>query len=127
MYFQNMGLNHFSKQNVGLTNTYATPYMFHDTVELKSEHCQNVFSSFFNDLKITTDTSKQVETATKGQHINPNWKIARSRLITASVFGDVFKRVTDQPDCLVKRILDYNNGQQNLRVKSLEWGRSNEK
>jgi len=80
-----------------------------------------------NDLKITTDTSKQVETATKGQNINPNWKIARSRLITAFVFGDVFKRVTDQADCLVKRILDYNNGQQNLRVKSLEWGRSNEK
>ena len=60
MYFQNMGLNHFSKQNVSITNTYATPYMFHDTVELKSEHCQNVFSSFFNDLKITTDTPKQV-------------------------------------------------------------------
>jgi len=46
--------------------------MFHDTVDLESELCQNVFSSFLSDLQITTDTSKQVETATKGQHINPN-------------------------------------------------------
>lgn len=82
---------------------------------------------FMDDLKISIATSKQVEAATKGQNINPNWKIARSRLITDSLFGDVVKRVTDQPDCLVKRILDYSSGQHNLKIKSLEWGRSKEK
>lgn len=58
-------------------------------------------SSFLNDLKITKESSKQVETTTKEQHINPNWEKSKMKV-------------------------NNDSGQQNLRAKSLELGRSKE-
>ncbi|CAG2197425.1 unnamed protein product [Mytilus edulis] len=108
-------------------DTYNPQFVYRDTVDLKSETCKNVFSTFLNDMVITMDTSKQLELSTRGQHININWINARSKLLTASVFGDVCKRITDKPDCLIRRILNYDVSQQNLKVKSLEWGRLKER
>ena len=62
---------------------------------------------------------------TRCQYFNNNWIEARNWLLTASERGNLCKRKTKCPDELVRRLLGYT--QHPNQVKSLTYGRSNEK
>lgn len=61
---------------------------------------------------------------TRGQQININWREARSCLITASVMGEVMKRISTKPDNLVKKNQGYITIPETVR--SIQYGRKYE-
>ena len=89
-------------------NTFTSPCVVDDTVSLEAEWVQDLITDFVEDLVVSADLSSLVERATRGQGYNPNWKLVRNHLITASNFGTVVKRkVTTKPENLVALLCGY--------------------
>lgn len=65
-----------------------------------------------------------MEKGTRGQQTNKNWREARSCLITASVMGEVVKRISNKPNNLVKKIRGYITIPETVR--SIQYGRKYE-
>ncbi|XP_062619310.1 uncharacterized protein LOC134280875 [Saccostrea cucullata] len=105
-------------------NIFLPDFMYRDNVNLKSKECVENFKSFVNNMNITTEVSELLEKGTRGQNSNVNWRKARCNIITASVMGDVVKRVKSEPDNLVKKICGYVVVPD--CVKSISYGRTNE-
>ena len=62
---------------------------------------------FIESLKVSEDRIREVERSTQDQHRSPAWFNARRYRLTASMFGEVFRRRVDTPpDALVLRIID---------------------
>ncbi|XP_022312596.2 uncharacterized protein LOC111117719 [Crassostrea virginica] len=107
-------------------STYEVPSEeIPDDVDLNTVEYQQKFREFMENLTLSSNTCENLEIGTRGQSINNNWIEARNCLITASEMGDVCKRKTKCPDALVRRLMGYT--QPPKQVKSLTYGRSNEK
>jgi hypothetical protein len=96
-----------------------------DDAQLTTIEYQQKFQEFMDNLSLSPETCEDLEIGTRGQSINNNWLEARKYLITASEMGDVCKRKKTCPDALVRRLLGYTNPPSH--IKSLSYGRSNEK
>lgn len=58
------------------------------------EYNEDTLSNFLSNLMLTNEVCQNLEKGTRGQQINNNWREARSCLITASVMGEVVKRIS---------------------------------
>lgn len=98
--------------------------MYADHINLNSQKCKDTLSNFLSNLKLTNEVSQNLEKGTRGQHINNNWREARSCLITASVMCEVVKRKSTKPNNLVKKIRGYITIPETVR--SIQYGRKYE-
>lgn len=73
---------------------FIPDFMYADHMDLNSQKCKDTLSNFLSNLKLTNEVSQNLEKGTRGQQINNNWREARSCLITASVMGEVVKRIS---------------------------------
>lgn len=87
--------------------------MYADHINLNSQKCKDTLSNFLSNLKLTNEVSQNLEKGTRGQHINNNWREARSCLITALVMCEVVKRKSTKPNNLVKKNTRIHNNPRN--------------
>ena len=74
---------------------------------------------------ISKQTQRHIETETLGQAENPAWMKHRRQRITASLFGDVVRRMEKTPCAKLVKCILYSNGNISHK-KEIRWGRENE-
>ncbi|XP_046550827.1 uncharacterized protein LOC124260546 [Haliotis rubra] len=112
--------------DVRLPQLHAPPvdFCFCDSVDLSSQSCQNVFENYAETIKVTEEESTIIESITRGQQKQENWKEARKERITSSDFGSVcLRRSTTEPDRLVHHVLGYGKDFSSVHTR---WGTSHE-
>jgi hypothetical protein len=93
----------YKQQDIGLPKP---PFCFHDSVNLKSDECEDVFEKYTSTIPKTNRSI--VEELTRGQGKNLLWSAAREGRITSSKFGQVcLQRDDTAPDGLLKDIMGY--------------------
>ncbi|KAL5010353.1 hypothetical protein ScPMuIL_012658 [Solemya velum] len=108
---------------VSLPDQHPVKVMYRDNVDLNSEECQSHFRKYFEEMNVSESDCELIQTITKGQCNNVNWKKARFSRLTSSNFGTICKRKdSTAPDCLLKTIMGYSD----FDVKSVRWGSSHE-
>ena len=99
------------------------PYMYHDSVNLKSGECEATFQTFQESITLSENDVNYVESKTRKQQKSACWFVARKDRITASQFGEVIKRRDlNKPEGLIKSVLGYNK----FTSESVRWGQSHE-
>ena len=64
-------------------------------------------NAFIQSLEVSDERIREIERSTREQHRSPLWFDARRYRLTASLFGDVLRRLpVTPPDALVLRIID---------------------
>jgi hypothetical protein len=106
--------------DVPLPPLHTVSYQFHDSVRLDSVECVDTFKQYYDGLVVLPETSKKIETSTRGQSDNSDWARARLGRITSSKFGNVMTRkVSTAPDNLVKDCMGYRDRFENTHTR---WG-----
>lgn len=109
---------------VEIKELHDPKFMYHDSVDLNNDKCQENFNEYFKNLNVSVEESKKIEENTRGQAKSKLWISAREGRITTSIFGTVCKlKETTSPECTLKSIMGYNNSFSSASVK---WGTSHE-
>ena len=92
-------------------------------LQLKEEIIQNILSK----VGISVEKSIEICTKTIQQSEEPAWYLERSKRITASIFGKVLnKRSNNYPSSLIKAVLDKNKYCLDSMPAPLRWGINSE-
>lgn len=103
---------------------HTIPFMYHNKIDLKSEHCLNHFDDYFHQLKCSKSESQLTEERTRGQTKSKYWLECRIGRVTSSNFGRICKLKQSTPaDNSLKTVLNYGGG---FTSKSTEWGKKHE-
>jgi hypothetical protein len=113
-----------SEQPKSLPSNPLPDFMFADFVDLKSDKCATVFSKFVSEQTASDEDILLIEQETRQQAICQAWTKLRQGKLTSSNFGQICKRkVSTQPDGLLKTVLGYRPQPNNEHIK---WGRTHE-
>jgi hypothetical protein len=101
----------------------SPPFMFMDSVDTSCTIAKVAFQRYIENISISEDQCKVIETLTRKQSLNKNWSNARCGRITSSNFGQVCKRKEEVvPVSILKNIMGYTS----FQCASVMWGRSHE-
>ena len=92
------------------------------TLPSKSE-VEDRVKAFISSLHLPLEKIREIERNTKLQHQSASWYNARKYRLTASLFGEVYRRKENTPpDSLVLRVIDSRQ----FTSAATDWGKSNE-
>ena len=90
---------------------------------ITQEQLLNNISAFKESLKLPASELRKIERETKDQSRSPYWYSVRKYRITASYFGEIFKRLpSTHPHHLVLRIIDPKP----FKCAATDWGKAHE-
>ena len=99
------------------------PFMYHDKKDISSADAKSVFEKYFDDMSVSDEQSRKIESESRGQSNSKVWSTQRQGRITSSNFSSVVNRKeTTPPDNLVKQLFGYTS----FDNKYVKWGRDHE-
>ncbi|XP_045202652.2 uncharacterized protein LOC123556116 [Mercenaria mercenaria] len=94
--------------NVLLPKLHSINFNFHDSVDINSEYCENIFREYFESLSMTEDDCVKIEYMTRNQNDSHFWMEARHERLTAFNFGQIIRmKETTKPDSLLNSLMGY--------------------